>query len=225
MRILLTEDNEQLRDAIREGLEKADFAVDAFELADEANAAISTTKYDAVILDLGLPDGDGIDLLKSWRDRGETVPVLILTARDTLKDRVSGLDSGADDYLPKAFAMEEVLARIRALLRRPGAALGVVLTAGNISFDVTSREVRIADAVMPVPRREMAVLEQLMRRMGNVVPKDLLAESVYSFDDDVTSNSLEVGISRLRKRLANVEATVSIHTLRGVGYLMTENEE
>lgn len=225
MRILLTEDNEQLRDAIREGLEKANFAVDAFELADEANAAISTTKYDAVILDLGLPDGDGIDLLKSWRDRGETVPVLILTARDTLKDRVSGLDSGADDYLPKPFAMEEVLARIRALLRRPGAALGVVLTAGNISFDVTSREVRIADALMPVPRREMAVLEQLMRRMGNVVPKDLLAESVYSFDDDVTSNSLEVGISRLRKRLANVEATVSIHTLRGVGYLMTENEE
>ena len=151
--------------------------------------------------------------------------MLILTARDTLKDRVSGLDSGADDYLPKPFAMEEVLARIRALLRRPGAALGVVLTAGNISFDVTSREVRIADALMPVPRREMAVLEQLMRRMGNVVPKDLLAESVYSFDDDVTSNSLEVGISRLRKRLANVEATVSIHTLRGVGYLMTENEE
>lgn len=225
MRILLTEDNEQLRDAIREGLEKADFAVDAFELADEANAAISTTKYDAVILDLGLPDGDGIDLLKSWRDRGETVPVLILTARDTLKDRVSGLDSGADDYLPKPFAMEEVLARIRALLRRPGAALGVVLTAGNISFDVTSREVRIAESLVPIPRREMAVLEQLMRRMGNVVPKDLLADSVYSFDDDVTSNSLEVGISRLRKRLASVEATVSIHTLRGVGYLMTENEE
>jgi len=225
MRILLTEDNEQLRDAIREGLEKADFAVDAFELADEANAAISTTKYDAVILDLGLPDGDGIDLLKSWRDRGETVPVLILTARDTLKDRVSGLDSGADDYLSKPFAMEEVLARLRALLRRPGAALGVVLTAGNISFDVTSREVRIAEALVPVPRREMAVLEQLMRRMGNVVPKDMLADSVYSFDDDVTSNSLEVGISRLRKRLANVEATVSIHTLRGVGYLMTENEE
>lgn len=225
MRILLTEDNEQLRDAIREGLEKADFAVDAFELADEANAAVSTTKYDAVILDLGLPDGDGIDLLKSWRDQGETVPVLILTARDTLKDRVSGLDSGADDYLPKPFAMEEVLARIRALLRRPGAALGVVLKAGNISFDVTSREVRIAEALVPVPRREMAVLEQLMRRMGNVVPKDLLADSVYSFDDDVTSNSLEVGISRLRKRLTNVGATVSIHTLRGVGYLMTENEE
>lgn len=157
-----------MRDAIREGLEKADFAFDAFELADEANAAISTTKYDAVILDLGLPDGDGIDLLKSWRDRGETVPVLILTARDTLKDRVSGLDSGADDYLPKPFAMEEVLARIRALLRRLGAALGVVLTAGSIFFDVTSR---------------------------------------------------------LRKRLANVEATVSIHRLRGVGYLMTENEE
>ena len=157
-----------MRDAIREGLEKADFAVDAFELADEANAAISTTKYDAVILDLGLPNGDGIDLLKSWRDRGETVPVLILTTGDTLKDRVSGLDSGADVYLPKPFAMEEVLARIRALLRRLGATLGVVLTAGNISFDVTSR---------------------------------------------------------LRKRLTNVEAMVSIHTLRGVGYLMIANEK
>ncbi|MEL0110841.1 MAG: response regulator [Rickettsiales bacterium] len=224
MRILLAEDNKELRDAMREGLEKADFAVDGFELADEADAAVSTTKYDAVILDLGLPDGDGIDLLRSWRDRGETVPVLILTARDTLADRVKGLDSGADDYLAKPFAMEEVLARIRALLRRPGAALGVVLVAGNITFDVTSREVRIADVPVPIPRREMAVLEQLMRRMGNVVPKDLLADSVYSFDDDVTSNSLEVGISRLRKRLAKVGATVSIHTLRGVGYLMTEEE-
>jgi len=225
MRILLVEDNQELRDAIREGLEKADFAVDGFELADEADAAISTTKYDAIVLDLGLPDGDGIDLLKSWRDRGETVPVLILTARDTLTDRVSGLDSGGDDYLAKPFAMEELLARLRALLRRPGAALGVVLTAGNISFDATSREVRIAEKLIPIPRREMAVLEQLMRRMGNVVPKDLLADSVYSFDDDVTSNSLEVGISRLRKRLTKVGATVSIHTLRGVGYLMTENEE
>lgn len=225
MRILLTEDNEELRDAIREGLEKADFAVDGFELADEADAAISTTKYDAVILDLGLPDGDGIDLLKSWRDRGETVPVLILTARDALDDRVAGLDSGADDYLAKPFAMEEVLARLRALLRRPGAALGVVLTAGNVTFDVTSREVRIDDVLIPIPRREMAVLEQLMRRLGNVVPKDLLSDSVYSFDDDVTSNSLEVGISRLRKRLSNVGAKVSIHTLRGVGYLLTENEE
>ena len=214
-----------MRDAIREGLEKADFAVDGFEHADEADAAISTTKYDAIVLDLGLPDGDGIDLLKSWRDRGETVPVLILTARDTLTDRVSGLDSGGDDYLAKPFAMEELLARLRALLRRPGAALGVVLTAGNISFDATSREVRIAEKLIPIPRREMAVLEQLMRRMGNVVPKDLLADSVYSFDDDVTSNSLEVGISRLRKRLTKVGATVSIHTLRGVGYLMTENEE
>lgn len=199
--------------------------MDGFEHADEADAAISTTKYDAIVLDLGLPDGDGIDLLKSWRDRGETVPVLILTARDTLTDRVSGLDSGGDDYLAKPFAMEELLARLRALLRRPGAALGVVLTAGNISFDATSREVRIAEKLIPIPRREMAVLEQLMRRMGNVVPKGLLADSVYSFDDDVTSNSLEVGISRLRKRLTKVGATVSIHTLRGVGYLMTENEE
>ena len=199
--------------------------MDGFEHADEADAAISTTKYDAIVLDLGLPDGDGIDLLKSWRDRGETVPVLILTARDTLTDRVSGLDSGDDDYLAKPFAMEELLARLRALLRRPGAALWVVLTAGNISFDATSREVRIAEKLIPIPRREMAVLEQLMRRMGNVVPKDLLADSVYSFDDDVTSNSLEVGISRLRKRLTKVGATVSIHTLRGVGYLMTENEE
>ena len=224
MRILLVEDNEELMDAVREGLEKANFAVDGFTLADEADAAIATTTYDAVVLDLGLPDGDGIDLLKSWRDRSVTVPVLILTARDTLNDRVKGLDSGADDYLVKPFAMEEVQARLRALLRRPGAALGVVLTAGNITFDATSREVRIADVLVPVPRREMAVLEQLMRRMGNVVPKEMLADSVYSFDDDVTSNSLEVGISRLRKRLARVGATVSIHTLRGVGYLMTEEE-
>ena len=224
MRILLVEDNEELLDAICEGLEKANFAVDGFTLADEADAAIATTTYDAAILDLGLPDGDGIDLLKGWRDKSVKVPVLILTARDTLSDRVRGLDSGADDYLVKPFAMEELQARLRALLRRPGAALGVVLTAGNISFDATSREVRIDETLVPIPRREMAVLEQLMRRMGNVVPKEMLADSVYSFDDDVTSNSLEVGISRLRKRLTRVGANVSIHTLRGVGYLMTEDE-
>jgi DNA-binding response OmpR family regulator len=224
MRILLIEDNVELLDAVREGLEKADFAVDGFRYCDEAHAAVATTTYDIAILDLSLPDGDGIDVLKTWRDRGETLPVLLLTARDTLDDRVRGLDSGADDYLVKPFAMEELLARLRALLRRPGAALGVVLTAGNVSFDVTTREVRIGDALVPIPRREMAVLEQLMRRTGNVVPKDMLSDSVYSFDEEVTSNSLEVGISRLRKRLARVGADVSIHTLRGVGYLMTEDE-
>jgi DNA-binding response OmpR family regulator len=149
---------------------------------------------------------------------------MILTARDGVEDRVKGLDDGADDYLLKPFAMEELIARIRALLRRPGGALGLTLTAGNVSFDTTAREVMVNDASISVSRREMGVLEQLMRRNGRVVPKDVMEDKLYGFGEEVTSNSVEVHISRLRKRLANANASVTVHTLRGVGYLLSEDD-
>ncbi|NQU58046.1 MAG: response regulator transcription factor, partial [Rhodospirillales bacterium] len=127
-------------------------------------------------------------------------------------------------YLLKPFAMSELVARIRALLRRPGGALGLTLTAGNVSFDTAAREVRVDENVISVSRREMGVLEQLMRRYGRVVPKDVLEDKLYGFGEEVTSNSVEVHISRLRKRLAKADADISVHTLRGVGYLLSEDE-
>ncbi|MCH7937184.1 MAG: response regulator transcription factor [Proteobacteria bacterium] len=222
MRLLLIEDHERFANFVKDGLEKEGFTVDAVDTGGSGEDARATVQYDAIILDLGLPDTDGLNLLRSWRDAGDKTPVLILTARDGVDDRVRGLNSGGDDYLLKPFAMEELVARIRALLRRPGGVLGLVITAGNVSFDTTAREVQINDKTISIPRRELGVLEQLMRRAGRVVPKDVLEDKIYGFGKEVSSNSVEVHVSRLRKRLAGAGANVSVHTLRGVGYLLSE---
>ena len=224
MRLLLVEDNMRLADSVRVGLEKEGFVVDCFGTVGDAGHALAATAYDGVVLDLGLPDGDGLEVLQELRDRKDSTPVLILTARDGVSDRVDGLNAGADDYLLKPFALEELVARVRALLRRPGGALGMTLTAGNVSFDSIAREVRVSDAPINISRREMGVLEQLMRRYDRVVPKDVLEEKLYGFEDEVASNSVEVHISRLRKRLAGAGADVRIHTLRGIGYLLSKEE-
>lgn len=224
MRILLVEDNDRLSELVSTGLRSGGFAVDAFGCLADAEAALQTVRYEAVVLDLGLPDGDGLDLLKAVRARGNSLPVLVLTAREGIDDRVRGLNAGADDYLLKPFAMEELVARIRALLRRPGHALGVVLTCGDLSMDTSSREVTVRAAALPMPRRETSALEQLLRRVGRVVPKRTIEEGLYGFEDDVSSNSVEVLVSRLRKRLQQAEAGVSIHTLRGLGYMLIEPE-
>ncbi len=221
MRLLLVEDHATFAELVRQNLEREGFAVDVVETAGDGDAALRAVSYDAVILDLGLPDASGLTLLRDLRAAGKTTPVLILTARDTVDDRVTGLNAGSDDYLVKPCAMEELVARVRALLRRPGGALGVTLSAGNISFDTTAREVRIDDKTIAISRREMGVLEQLMRRYGRVVPKDVIEDKLYGFDEEVTSNSVEAHISRLRKRLEKAGANVSIHTLRGVGYLLS----
>lgn len=222
MRLLLVEDHKRFAESIKFGLENESFAVDIADNGAEADAAIASVQYDAIVLDLGLPDIDGLQLLRAWRDQGVIVPVLILTARDGLEDKVEGLNMGADDYLLKPFEMVELVARIRALLRRPGGALGMVMTAGNVSFDTTAREVRVDDEPISISRREMGVLEQLMRRFGRVVPKTVLEDKIYGFDEEVSSNSVEVHVSRLRKRLTQNGANVSVHTLRGVGYLLSQ---
>ncbi len=222
MRLLLIEDHERFAKFVKDGLEKEGFTVDAVDTASSGEAARATVKYDTIILDLGLPDADGLDMLLAWREAGDETPVLILTARDGIDDRVRGLNSGGDDYLLKPFAMEELVARIRALLRRPGGVLGLVITAGNVSFDTTAREVQVNDRTISIPRRELGVLEHLMRRAGRVVPKDVLEDKIYGFGKEVSSNSVEVHVSRLRKRLAGAGANVSVHTLRGVGYLLSE---
>lgn len=222
MRLLLVEDHVTFAELVRQNLEREGFAVDVVETAGDGDAALRAVSYDAIILDLGLPDASGLTLLRDLRAAGKSTPVLILTARDTVDDRVTGLNAGSDDYLVKPCAMEELVARVRALLRRPGGALGVTLAAGNIFFDTTAREVRIDGKPIAISRREMGVLEQLMRRYGRVVPKDVIEDKLYGFDEEVTSNSVEAHISRLRKRLEKGGANVSIHTLRGVGYLLSD---
>jgi DNA-binding response OmpR family regulator len=224
MRILLVEDNARLSELVAQGLSAAGFAVDAFDCVGDAEAALDAVQYQAVILDLGLPDGDGLELLKRRRARGEGTPVLVLTARDGVDDRVRGLNAGADDYVLKPFAMEELIARVRALLRRPGGSMGVTLACGRVSLDTVTREVMVDGAALQVPRRETDMLEQLLRRAGRVVPKRALEEGLYSFDDDVSSNTVEVLLSRLRKRLGGATSGVVIHTLRGVGYMLAEVE-
>ena len=224
MRLLLVEDNQRPAETTKEGLVKGSFTVDWFDTFGESEAAINTVFYDAIVLDLGLPDGDGLDILKQLRSKGDSTPVLILTALNGVEDRVRGLDGGTDDYLLKPFAMEELIARIRALLRRLGGAVGFILTAGNVSFDTTAREVLVNGVATTVSRREMGVLEQLMHRNGRVVPKDVLEDNLYGFGEEVTSNSVAAHVSRLRKCLAKAKADISIHTLRGDGYLLSEDE-
>jgi DNA-binding response OmpR family regulator len=225
MRVLLVEDNLRLSTLVRRGLENDGFTVDGVGTISDAEAAFSTAPYDVVILDLGLPDGDGLDLLRDMRAGGSHIPVLVLTARDGVDDRVKGLNAGADDYLLKPFAVEELTARLRALLRRPDGALGLSLSVGNVIFDTSAREVRVGNQLIKISKKEMGVLEHLMRRAGRVVPKDTLESKLYGFDDEVSANSLEANVSRLRKRLTSVGASVSIHTLRGVGYLLSDSDE
>lgn len=222
MRLLLIEDNPRLAEFIGRSLDRAGFAVDPVGSIADAEAVLGTIAYDLVILDLGLPDGDGMDLLPRIRSKLGDLPILILTARDDLQARVAGLNQGADDYLLKPFAVEELVARLNALLRRPGQAIGTALDLGNLSFDQASRTVSIDHKPIRLSRRETDVLELLLRRTGRVVTKAALEESVYGFNEEVASNSIEVAVHRLRKSLAAAEAQVVIHTLRGIGYVIAE---
>lgn len=222
MRLLVIEDNRRLAALIAKGCRQAGFVADSCHDLESARAAVEAVNYDAVILDLALPDGDGLDFLAHLRRSGSDLPVLVLTARDRIEDRVAGLDRGADDYLLKPFAMEELVARLRALMRRPGQALGLRLAAGNIEFDTVAREVSVAGVPVAFTRRETDLLEILLRRQGRVVPKESIEEKLYAFGEEVSSNSVEVAVHRLRKHLVETGATVEVHTLRGIGYLLSE---
>ena len=222
MRVLLVEDEARLVDLLRATLVDAGFAVDALLSAGDACEALAVGAYDVVILDLGLPDGDGLDVLASARRGGKNMPILVLTARDAVEDRVRGLDAGADDYLVKPFATTELVARTKALLRRPGHALGTTLEAGNLLFDTIGRDVRIRGEILALARQELSVLEHLMRRLGRVVPKAVLEEKLYGIDDELGSNAIPVHVHHLRRKLTESGATCAIHTVRGIGYLLTE---
>ncbi|MDA9130025.1 response regulator transcription factor [Gammaproteobacteria bacterium] len=222
MRLLVVEDELRIVDILKDVLESAGFTVDAVNTATGARNALSDIPYDAAILDLGLPDGDGLEVLKSARAQGLQIPILVLTARDAINDRVSGLDAGADDYLVKPFAIQELVSRIKALLRRPGGALGAVLEAGNLAFDTIGREVTISGNPVQLSRRELSILEILLRRFGRVVPKDVLEEKLYAFDQEPESNAVSVHVHHLRRKLKTQAASVEVHTVRGIGYLLNE---
>lgn len=222
MRLLLVEDEERLAAAVAAGLVRAGFVVDSVTTAEDARAALAAVAYDALVLDLGLPDGDGMGVLRALRQGRSATPVLILTARDALEDRVAGLDGGADDYLLKPFEMPELVARLKALLRRPSDALGVKLEVGDLAFDVASRSVEVGGRPIALSRRELLLLEHLMRRAGRVAPKEVLEERLYGFGGEVASNSVEVLVHRLRRKLADAGAVAAVHTVRGLGYLLAD---
>ena len=224
MRVLLVEDSDELVTLLKKGLAQGGFATDAVGTAADADHALSAMRYAAVVLDRGLPDADGLTVVRELRRRNDPTPVLVLTARDGVSDRVAGLREGADDYLPKPFAMEELVARLQALLRRPGNLLGKLLTFGNVSLDTEGRQVFISGAPRAFPARETAVLEILLRRSGNVAPKRLFEDHLFGLSGDVGSNAVEVYVHRLRKMLADAGATVKVHTVRGVGYLLSEDK-
>jgi DNA-binding response OmpR family regulator len=222
MRLLVVEDERELAALLCDALGRSGFSVDiAPELA-TADEHLRLVSYDSVILDLGLPDGSGLTLLRDIRRQGSAIPILILTARDAPEDRVIGLDAGADDYLVKPFHMPELIARIRALLRRPNAALGVCLMLGNLMLDTATRQVQVGGAAIGLSVRETSMLEILLRRQGTVVTREIMEQRLYSFDAQIGSNAMEVLVHRLRRKLQEVEATVTVHTVRGVGYLIAE---
>lgn len=221
MRILLVEDHPSLAEALIDGLRRASFTVDHAASAAGARHMAGMTVYALVILDLGLPDGDGLKLLPMLRDDGR-VPVIVLTARDALEDRLAGLDGGADDYIVKPIEMPELIARCRAVLRRPGKRGENTLHVGSLTLDTQTRTASVDGVPLVLGRRELGVLEQLMRAAGRVTTRRVLEEAIYSFDDEVTPNALEAAVSRLRKALQSADCALPIVTVRGVGWMLAE---
>ncbi len=221
MRLLVVEDEAVLAALLSVALQRAGFAVDAADGVRAADDCLRVASYDAAIFDLGLTDGDGLTLLARLRRSGDALPVLILTARDAPEDRVKGLDLGADDYLVKPFHMPELVSRVRALLRRPNAALGVRLELGNLMLDTPTRETTVAGVTLALPARETSLLEMLLRRAERVVAREAIEQGLYGFDTPTGSNAVEVAVHRLRRRLQDAAASVRVHTVRGVGYMLT----
>ena len=222
MRLLLIEDEPELGRLLHHNLSRNGFAADLAQTLADARAFLATCRYDLLVLDRRLPDGQGIDLLRELRGQANHVPVIMLTAADAIQDRVEGLGAGADDYVVKPFALEELVARIQAALRRPGAALGTLLTAGNVAFVTHTREVTIAGRAAALPRRELTLLESLMRAAGRVVPRDALESALYGLEEDRQSNVLESQVSRLRRSLEAEGADATIRVARGIGYRLDE---
>lgn len=222
MRVLVIEDDATLGAALQEFLAGQGYAVDWLKDGEHVPGAVSAQSYDLLLLDLNLPGMSGLDVLRALRRQGEQVPVLVLTARDALEDRVAGLDAGADDYVTKPFELAELAARVRAFARRRTGQAQPMLEAGPLVFDTVNREVRASDRRIALSVRELSVLEMLMGRLGRVVTKRQIVNSLSAWDADFSENAVEVYVYRLRKRLEG--CGVSIQTVRGFGYLLDVDE-
>ena len=223
MKILLVEDEIKLAEAVAASLGKKGIAVDHTVLLGDAIELARQQTYDAIVLDRRLPDGDGITFIPWLRGSGVVTPVIVLTARNEPKERVAGLDLGADDYLGKPFLMEELFARLRALLRRPSALAEPSIVIGRMTVDPIRMDVMVGELQLDLPRRELMVLVTLAKRKGKTVLRSVLETEIYNYEETIQSNALDAHVSRLRKRLADTDAGVSIHNIRGVGYLLKEH--
>lgn len=220
MRILLLEDEPEMASALKAALERRQVIVDHVSTLADAEAVAVLWPYDVVVLDRRVPDGEGLDLIPKLRGLGVGAPVLMLTALGSINDRVAGLDAGADDYLSKPFAVEELMARLRALARRPVSLKAEQTKVGRLIYDFHHREAAVDDKPLDLLRRERLALEALMRRPGRTVLRATLEESVYAMEDEIESNALDSHLSRLRRKLDDVGAGVEIRAIRNLGYLL-----
>lgn len=218
LKILVVEDQRRLGQFLKAGLVERSYVVTWVRSCAEARDALCENTYAAVVLDLGLPDGDGIELLAQWRKQGFNEPVLILSARDAVQDRIAGLNLGADDYLSKPFSFEELLARLRSLLRRQSTTKTAVLEHRSITLDLVGHTVRVAGQLVDLTSREFALLEVFMHSAGRIVTRSHICDAIWSSDLDSDANLLDVYMSRLRSKLEGLAGQPLFKTLRGVGY-------
>jgi DNA-binding response OmpR family regulator len=224
MQVLIVEDNPKMLDLLRQGLAEHGYAADTFQNALQGEEAASINSYDAIVLDRMLPDKDGLDVCRSLRNRGVKTPILILTGLSAVEDRVSGLNAGADDYLSKPFAFEELVARIRALLRRGEAGEASRLTYADVEIDLLKRSVTRAGQPIKLRNKEYELLEFFMRRRDRVLPRTTIAEHVWDMNFDLTSNVIDVYVAALRRKLDKGFEKPLIHTIIGVGYIFSSEE-
>ena len=220
MRILLVEDDAQIARFVRKGLAEQAYAVDVAGTGEQALYQASIGSYDAIVLDVIIPAPDGVEVCRRLRAQGSKVPILMLTARDAVPDRIHGLDAGADDYLVKPFQFEELLARLRALLRRGGPTHAAVIAVGGLEIDTRSHRVRLDAKPVPLTTKEYALLEFLARNAGRIVGREEIAEHVWNEEFDPFSNLIEVYVNRLRRNIEKVSEKKLIHTVRGAGYML-----
>lgn len=222
MRILLVEDEPEMAAALQSGLHKHGMLVDVAPDIARATEALQCKVHDLLLLDRQLPDGDGVSLVAKARACQADLPVIVLTARGSLPDRIDGLDQGADDYLVKPFALEELLARIRAISRRPAKVVLPTVNAGRLQYDFAAREALVDGTPLRLPRRQLLLLEALAYRLGRTVQREVLLDAVYGFDDAIQSNAFDAHVSKLRRALTEADAGVEIHAIRGIGYILRE---
>jgi DNA-binding response OmpR family regulator len=218
MKVLIVEDQHRLGQFLKQGLSERAYTVACVGTCREARDALAETSYDVIVLDLSLPDGDGLDLLRQWRESGFNEPVLILSARDTVQDRIKGLDLGADDYLPKPFSFEELLSRLRSLMRRQSAVKQAVLEHRGIKLNLLSHTVHFNGQPVDLTSREFALLEIFMQNAGRILTRTLISEKIWASHYDVDTNLLDVYMSRLRAKLETTTDKPLFKTVRGVGY-------